>query len=160
MDIISNLVSLQVTYETLCFLPTGNLLRMNADKCDLTTAEGNGMGECVLLCLCECVCWQKTPLCTSNDCRVWKTVGEHIEQIVLVVVDSGKDVVYVPATERWFSLAWGCVVFSRESRWSGGRRADIHKKWNSNAETFCRRLQGCCRCEAAGGRRRGRGEEG
>lgn len=28
---------------------------MSAAKCDLTTAKGNGIGEFVLLCLCECV---------------------------------------------------------------------------------------------------------
>lgn len=72
---------------------------MSADKCDLTTAEGNGMGECVLLSLSECVRWQETPLSASNDYRVWKTVGEHVEHMLLVVVDSGKHVVCVPATE-------------------------------------------------------------
>lgn len=69
---------------------------MNADKCDLTAAEGNGMGECVFLSLCAS---RRHYFSASHDCRVWKTVGEHIEQILLVVVDSGKHASYVPAAE-------------------------------------------------------------
>lgn len=136
---------------------------MNADNCERTTAEGNGMGKCVVLTLTVRTCapagrghhfLYRT---TAVYGKVW---ARHVEQNLLVVVDSGKHVVDVPASAWRLSLSWGCVVYSRESLCSGGGElgATVQEKWKSNAVTFCRRLQGCCRCEAAGGR--GRGEEG